>query len=76
MLTTIIAFQRSLRHGYGKKRSRTSRLLFFVVVVFFFSPNTGHGEPAPNSEPTLKDARFCWVPVPYLTMSPKFCPFH
>jgi hypothetical protein len=67
MLTTIIAFQRSLRHGYGKKRSRTSRLLFFVVVVFFFSP---------NSEPTLKDARFCWVPVPYLTMSPKFCPCH
>jgi hypothetical protein len=30
--------------GYGKKRSRTSRLLFFVVVIFFFflSPNTGH----------------------------------
>ncbi len=52
MLTTIIALQRSLRHGYGKKRSRTSRLLFFVFsFFFFFSPNTGHSEPAPTSEP-------------------------
>jgi hypothetical protein len=52
MLTTIIAFQRCLRHGYEKKISRTSRLLFFIVVVFFFSPNTGHSEPAaPTSKP-------------------------
>jgi hypothetical protein len=77
MLPTIIAFQRSLRHGYGKKRSRTSRLLFFVVVIFFFflSPNTGHSWTSTHQR-TLKDACFCWVPVPYLTMSPNFCPCH
>jgi hypothetical protein len=44
---------RSLRDiGYGKKRSRTSRLLFFFLFFFFLSPNMGHGEPAaPTSEP-------------------------
>jgi hypothetical protein len=74
MLTTVIAFQRSLRHAYGKTRSRTSRLLFFVFF-FFFSPNTGHTVNQYHQR-TLKDAWFCWVPVPYLTMSPKFCPCH